>query len=179
MMTKEEILDAAAQIFRLKGYHATSMQDIAGAVNLQKASLYHHVSSKQEILLELLDQALELLTGEIIEISPILETVSNVNAFRTVVLLDQVSDAKPNALPIGLSATVDVIAGQTFDAVLIPVEALVEISPGEFIVYVVENGQPQPREIGVGLVDFTTAEIIHGLQVGESVTIGYSRSTGN
>ena len=68
MMTKEEILDAAAQIFRLKGYHATSMSDIAGAVNLQKASLYHHVSSKQEILLELLDQALELLTGEIIDI---------------------------------------------------------------------------------------------------------------
>ena len=68
MMTKEEILDAAAQIFRLKGYHATSMQDIAGAVNLQKASLYHHVSSKQKILLELLDQALELLTGQIIGI---------------------------------------------------------------------------------------------------------------
>ena len=66
MMTKEEILDAAAQIFRIKGYHATSMQDIAGAVNLQKASLYHHVSSKQEILLDLLDQALELLSGEII-----------------------------------------------------------------------------------------------------------------
>ena len=68
MMTKEEILDAAAQIFRLKGYHAPSMQDIAGAVNLQKASLYHHVSSKQEILLERLDQAVELLTGQVIGI---------------------------------------------------------------------------------------------------------------
>lgn len=69
MMTKEEILDAAAQIFRIKGYHATSMSDIAGAVNLQKASLYHHVSSKQEILLELLDQALELLTEQISNIA--------------------------------------------------------------------------------------------------------------
>jgi len=66
MMTKDQILDAAAQIFRIKGYHATSMQDIAGAVNLQKASLYHHVSSKQEILLELLDQAIELLTEQIL-----------------------------------------------------------------------------------------------------------------
>ncbi len=69
MMTKEEILDAAAQIFRLKGYHATSMSDIAEAVNLQKASLYHHVSSKQEILLELLNQALELLTEQIANIA--------------------------------------------------------------------------------------------------------------
>lgn len=65
MMTKNEILDAAAQIFRIKGYHATSMSDIAGAVKLQKASLYHHVASKQEILLNLLDQALELLTEQV------------------------------------------------------------------------------------------------------------------
>ncbi len=60
-MTRDEILDAAAQIFRVKGFHAASMQDIAQAVNLQKASLYHHVSSKQEILLALLDRALDLL----------------------------------------------------------------------------------------------------------------------
>lgn len=69
MMTKKEILDAAAEIFSLKGYHATSMQDIAKAVNLQKASLYHHVSSKQDILLELLDQALELLSEKILPIA--------------------------------------------------------------------------------------------------------------
>ncbi len=60
-MTRDEILIAAAQIFGQKGFHATSMQDIAQAVNLQKASLYHHVNSKQEILVELLDQALDLL----------------------------------------------------------------------------------------------------------------------
>jgi AcrR family transcriptional regulator len=60
-MNKEQILEVAAQIICQKGFHATSMQDIAEAVNLQKASLYHHVSSKQEILLSLLDQALELI----------------------------------------------------------------------------------------------------------------------
>lgn len=60
-MTRDDILEAAAQIISQKGYHAASMQDIAQAVNLQKASLYHHISSKQEILLALLDQALDLL----------------------------------------------------------------------------------------------------------------------
>jgi AcrR family transcriptional regulator len=64
-MTKERILEAAAQIFSEKGFHAASMQDIARSVNLQKASLYHHVSSKQEILLELLDRALDILIGQI------------------------------------------------------------------------------------------------------------------
>jgi AcrR family transcriptional regulator len=60
-MTRENILEAAAQIFSQKGFHATSMQEIAQAVNLQKGSLYHHISSKQEILLEVLDQALDVL----------------------------------------------------------------------------------------------------------------------
>jgi AcrR family transcriptional regulator len=60
-MTRDEILEAAAQIFRQKGYHAASMQDIAEAVNLQKASLYHHFNSKQAILAALLDMALDLL----------------------------------------------------------------------------------------------------------------------
>ncbi len=64
-MTRDDILEAAAQIFRQKGYHATSMADIAQAVNLQKASLYHHVSSKQEILLALLDRALDILIARL------------------------------------------------------------------------------------------------------------------
>jgi AcrR family transcriptional regulator len=68
-MTREDILEAAAQVFRQKGFHGASMQDIAEAVNLQKASLYHHVSSKQEILLALLDRALELLLERISTIS--------------------------------------------------------------------------------------------------------------
>ena len=64
-MNREKILDASAQIIRQKGYHAASMQDIAEAVNLQKASLYHHFSSKQEILLALLDQAMDILIERI------------------------------------------------------------------------------------------------------------------
>ena len=67
-MTRDEILDAAAQIFSQKGYHAASMQDIAQAVHLQKASLYHHISSKQEILLDLLDRGLDLLIKQMSEV---------------------------------------------------------------------------------------------------------------
>ncbi len=70
-MDKDQILEAAAQIFSLKGYHAASMQDIASAVNLQKASLYHHIAGKQEILLALLDKALDVLIerlGEVVSL---------------------------------------------------------------------------------------------------------------
>jgi AcrR family transcriptional regulator len=64
-LTKEGILEAAARIFSEKGYHATSMQDIADAVNLQKASLYYHFASKQEILGDILDHALDLINNQL------------------------------------------------------------------------------------------------------------------
>lgn len=64
-MQRSEIIHAAAQIFRQKGYHGTSMQDIADAVALKKASLYHHVSGKQDILVSILDQALDLLIEDL------------------------------------------------------------------------------------------------------------------
>jgi TetR/AcrR family transcriptional regulator, cholesterol catabolism regulator len=67
-MTRDEILMAAAQIFSEKGFHATSMADIAQAVNLQKASLYHHISSKQELLVDMLDLALDLLIERVGEV---------------------------------------------------------------------------------------------------------------
>jgi AcrR family transcriptional regulator len=67
-MTRDEILNAAASIFSQVGYHAASMQDIADAVNLQKASLYHHFSSKQEILFNLLNKGLDILSERLDEV---------------------------------------------------------------------------------------------------------------
>lgn len=64
-MSRAEIIQASAQIFRQKGYHGTSMQDIADAVGLKKASLYHHISGKQDILVSILDQALDLLINDL------------------------------------------------------------------------------------------------------------------
>lgn len=68
-MSRADIIQAAAQIFRKKGFHATSMQDIANAVKLQKASIYHHVESKQEILFTILEHALDLLIGDMRAVS--------------------------------------------------------------------------------------------------------------
>lgn len=64
-MSKQQILEAAAQIFSIKGYHATSMQDIADTVELKKASLYYHIENKQQVLIEILDQALDMVIDEV------------------------------------------------------------------------------------------------------------------
>ncbi len=44
------ILDHAARLLRSNGYHQTSLREIAEAVGIRKASLYHHFRSKEEIV---------------------------------------------------------------------------------------------------------------------------------
>ena len=48
--TKEKILEAALDLFSVKGFEATSISQLADIVGIRKASLYSHFSSKQEIL---------------------------------------------------------------------------------------------------------------------------------
>jgi AcrR family transcriptional regulator len=50
---KQMIMEAAAGLFRDRGYAATSMRDLAKAVHLQASSLYNHISSKQDLLREI------------------------------------------------------------------------------------------------------------------------------
>jgi len=112
----------------------------------------------------------DIFHGIVIEVSPVLENVSGVAAVKTLVQLTDY--AKTTTLPAGLSASVDVIGGRATGAVLIPVEALHEISPGEYSVFVMEEGEPKLRFVEVGIQDFTAAEIISGLAVGDVVTTG-------
>ena len=55
---------AAMGIFRRKGYHAASMQEIADAVGLNKGSLYYYISSKEELLVRLFQGRAEEVLGE-------------------------------------------------------------------------------------------------------------------
>lgn len=55
----EEILDAAAELFAANGFSATSTRAIAEAVGVRQSSLYHHFSSKSDILDTLLSATVE------------------------------------------------------------------------------------------------------------------------
>jgi Bacterial regulatory proteins, tetR family len=47
---REAILSRAAELFALHGYHGTSMNDVAEACRLSKATLYHYYVDKSELL---------------------------------------------------------------------------------------------------------------------------------
>jgi multidrug efflux pump subunit AcrA (membrane-fusion protein) len=71
-----------------------------------------------------------------------------------------------------MSASIEVIAGRAEDTLLVPVEALRELGPGQYAVFILEEGQPMLRPVEVGLRDFTYAEILDGLTQGDEVTTG-------
>jgi len=52
---KNQILDAALQIFVKKGYSETRMDDIVQESGMSKGAIYHHYSSKKDLFLELID----------------------------------------------------------------------------------------------------------------------------
>lgn len=54
---REQILDVSVQVFAHRGFHSTSMNDVADAAGVTKPVLYQHFDSKQDLYLALLDEA--------------------------------------------------------------------------------------------------------------------------
>jgi AcrR family transcriptional regulator len=65
---EDQLLEMATRLFKEKGYHNTSMQDLANALGLQKGSLYYYIDSKQELLRRLLERATSFLSTQVDEI---------------------------------------------------------------------------------------------------------------
>lgn len=58
---RDELLISAARLFCEQGYHATSMEDIARALGILRGSLYHHIRSKEDLLLEIMIRGISYL----------------------------------------------------------------------------------------------------------------------
>ncbi len=109
--------------------------------------------------------------GEVVCVEPVLVTVDNTPAVQ--VWASFPSSSQEVNLLSGMTAEIEVIAAEARDALLVPVEALQEVSPGEYVVSVVKSdGELEMRPVEVGLMDFTNAEIIDGLELGDIVSVG-------
>ena len=63
---RQEILRTAARLFQQQGYDGTSMNDVAAALKLSKGGLYHHFQSKDEILFNLMNHAMDITQERVI-----------------------------------------------------------------------------------------------------------------
>jgi AcrR family transcriptional regulator len=64
---RAEICRTAAQIFRDRGYDATSVSDVARALGITKAGLYYYFESKEALLLEITNFGLDRVRAEVID----------------------------------------------------------------------------------------------------------------
>jgi len=119
-----------------------------------------------------------IFAGEIVSVDPALVTVEGTSAVQIWASVDLTS--QPVNLLSGMTAEVEIVAGEAKGALLVPVQALRELTPGQYAVFVVKpngNGELEMRLVEVGLKDFVNAEILSGLEAGEVVSTGAGESS--
>ena len=108
--------------------------------------------------------------GALTHVEPVLTTIQNVpaiHAWTSITFTDEMP------LLIGLSAEVEIVVGEAYRTFLVPVQALRELAPGQFAVFVVEaDGNLRLTPVEVGLQNFASAEILSGVQSGDVVSTG-------
>lgn len=131
------------------------------------------VGYKTEVIFDILPDS--TFTGEVIQVDPGLYTENNSSVVRTVIKLTDKDESRFN-LPLGTSAAVDIIGGEANDAILIPIEALHETTPGSYAVFVMKNGEPRLQTVEIGIQDLTYVEITSGLEQGDVITTGIAET---
>ena len=109
--------------------------------------------------------------GGIVHIDPVLVSVGNTPAVQAWASID--TSAHPVNLLGDMNVKVEIVAGEALNAVLVPVQALREIGPDQYTVFVVgADGELEMRMVEIGLMDYVNAEVRSGLQRGEVVSLG-------
>ena len=108
-------------------------------------------------------------SGKIVQVNPGLYNENNTSVVRAVVKIEDVNGSFN--MPLGSTASVEVIGGRAENAVLIPVEALHKAGD-QYAVFVMENGELRLRLVEVGIQNAQYAEIISGLEAGDVVSTG-------
>jgi AcrR family transcriptional regulator len=87
-----DILERAARLIFQSGYDATSMQEIAEACGLTKAGLYHHIKTKEALLLAIMHYGMDLFDDRVLaKVSDIVDPVARLRECmaRNIALITQ------------------------------------------------------------------------------------------
>jgi len=108
--------------------------------------------------------------GEIVSVEPALQIVDGT---PVVVVWAALSVETEAVILSGMTVEAEVIAGEAKNALIVPIQALRELTPGSYAVFVVQSdGSLKMTPVTVGLRDFANAEILSGLKVGDVVSTG-------
>ncbi|MBI5943218.1 MAG: efflux RND transporter periplasmic adaptor subunit [Chloroflexi bacterium] len=108
--------------------------------------------------------------GEVVIVEPSLQVVDGTPVI--VVWASLPTETGLNLLS-GMTVDAEVIAGESLQTLIVPVQALRELAPGSYAVFLVgAGGQLTMTPVSVGLRDFANAEILSGVKVGDVVSTG-------
>ncbi|MHB8933024.1 MAG: efflux RND transporter periplasmic adaptor subunit [Bellilinea sp.] len=111
-----------------------------------------------------------VLEGQITYLEPALQTVDGNPAAVVWASLPENNEIQ---LLSGMSADVEVIAGESRGTLLVPVQSLRELAPGSYAVFKVQpDGSLALTPVTVGLMDYANAEILSGLTAGDVISTG-------
>jgi HlyD family secretion protein len=115
--------------------------------------------------------------GKVTQVNPQLTKSGNYLVATGQIELDDAAAKALANLPLGMTATIQVINKQSSNTLLVPVSALRDLGSGEYAVFVVGgNGKLQLTPVKVGLSDTANAEILSGLQAGQTVSTGVAQT---
>jgi multidrug efflux pump subunit AcrA (membrane-fusion protein) len=110
--------------------------------------------------------------GRVIQVEPVLVQVNGYSMVQGLVDLNDTQTGVGRPLFLGMTAVVDVVSGQAENVLLVPVDALYDITDHQATVWVLDsNGAFAARRIEFGLMDYSYAEVVSGLTQGEVVSL--------
>jgi RND family efflux transporter MFP subunit len=115
----------------------------------------------------------DIFTGQVIEVTPSLISTGGYQVLTGVIQLE-LSEAQSTAKLIeGLNASVEIVAAEAKNAVLVPLDALRDLGDGTYSVFVVDAlGALKMRVVTIGIQDDYYAQVLSGLEGGETVSTG-------
>ena len=115
----------------------------------------------------------DIFTGKVSEVTPSLISSGGYQVLTGVIQLELANAADADKLIEGLNASVEIIAADAKNAVLVPLDALRDLGDGTYSVFVVGSGGAlKMRTVTVGIKDDYYAQILIGLDGGETVSTG-------
>jgi TetR/AcrR family transcriptional regulator, cholesterol catabolism regulator len=80
--TADRLLAMAADLFRSKGYASATTRELSGLLGIKKASLYHHISGKEELLYAICMESLRHIRGQV---GAVAETTASEQRLRAMI----------------------------------------------------------------------------------------------
>ena len=135
-------------------------------------SAYMEVGNKIEAVLDAFPD--DVYYGEIIQVDPEIYSSGMFGVLHGVASIEFTEEDSEKYIPLGLTASINVIKAETQNALLLNVAALKDLGDGEYAVFVMDQqtGELKMVSVEVGVISETYAEIISGLSQGDIVSTG-------